>query len=826
MNRRALLFALSLFLVLSVIMTWPQARYLRTSVADVGDPLLNAWALSWVAHQAPLAPAGLFDANIFYPERWTLAYSEPMLVPALVSAPLAWLGAGPLLVYNIVYLAALVFSGLGTTLLVFELTGNAAAAILSGIIFAFLPFRFDHYSHLQLQQTMFLPLTMWALHRTMRGGRRADAVRLGLFAAFQMLSCVYFGVFLMPYLAVAGLVLLAAEFRVRTSGPEVALVVNRDYIRRTAVAVLIAAVVYALFVAPVGRAHLQASQVVGERSADEARAGSATLTNYLAAAPSNMLYGRWADVFGSPERHLFPGIIAVLLAAIGLARPWTAAKVAYLVALIFAVDLSLGFNGLSYSLLWNVVTPLRGLRVPARMGLFAGFSLAVLAGYGAARLQQWLPSPAARRAAAVVLGGLVLLESSSVPFGLTIMPTEAPPIYADMMQARGNAPRVALVEFPLGQGPTYMYYSTFHWQDLLNGYSGFFPPSYQELERRTQTFPDSESIDYLRSRSVRFITVHGEMLPADDYRRITAAATTMPGLRLVSKRPWRESEIALYRLLSVDGCDSCDEVSDAGVAGTVASVSVTANRPRVRRGDAIELTYTFTPTTAMAAVKGNYWVMAHFIGADRQARWIDDHQPPTPTSQWRPGQPIRYTRTVFAPDLTAVGPVTLEVGLYAPDTQARLALNGREVDGKAYVATTFDIDAPASYEYPDGWFDHEGAPQDAVHWRWTKQAATFVFPNPKRPTQLYVDADAFARRPGPARVTVTLRGQVIATLDVEPDVRRVHRIELTAEQLGTDDRGTVVLSVDRTYAPAELTNGAVDDPRQMGIRVFNISVSE
>ena len=47
----------------------PLARHLDT-VPDTGDPLLNTWALSWIAHQAPIAPARLVHANIFYPERY------------------------------------------------------------------------------------------------------------------------------------------------------------------------------------------------------------------------------------------------------------------------------------------------------------------------------------------------------------------------------------------------------------------------------------------------------------------------------------------------------------------------------------------------------------------------------------------------------------------------------------------------------------------------------------------------------------------------------------------------------------------------------------
>ena len=156
-STRFLAAALVLFIVLTAVMTYPQVLRMRDGVDDVGDPLLNAWTIAWIAHQLPFAPAHLLDGNIFYPERRTLAYSEALLLPGFAVAPLLWAGAGPIFAYNLLFLSALVLSGLGATLLV-RATGEKGAAIVAGIIFAFLPFRMAHYSHMQLQQTQFIPL--------------------------------------------------------------------------------------------------------------------------------------------------------------------------------------------------------------------------------------------------------------------------------------------------------------------------------------------------------------------------------------------------------------------------------------------------------------------------------------------------------------------------------------------------------------------------------------------------------------------------------------------------------------------------------------------
>ncbi|HXI30493.1 MAG TPA: hypothetical protein VNG89_18775, partial [Vicinamibacterales bacterium] len=110
-TKRFLVAMLLLFTALTAVMTYPQIFRMADGVHDDGDPLLVTWVLAWVAHQLPRAPAHLFDANIFYPERNTLAYSENLIVPGLAAAPLQWLGVGPILIYNLVFLSGFALSG-------------------------------------------------------------------------------------------------------------------------------------------------------------------------------------------------------------------------------------------------------------------------------------------------------------------------------------------------------------------------------------------------------------------------------------------------------------------------------------------------------------------------------------------------------------------------------------------------------------------------------------------------------------------------------------------------------------------------------------------
>jgi hypothetical protein len=535
-----------LFTVLTALLTYPQVRVLRDTVHDDGDPLLNAWALAWVAHQLPIAPAHLFDANIFYPERRTLAYSETLLVPAVAAAPLRWAGAGPLLVYNLVLLSGFIISGVGTAVLVRYLTGNAGAAVLAGIVFAFLPYRIDHFPHLQLQQTQFIPLALWAFHKLLDDGRLRNGVLLGVFVACQALSCMYYGLFLVPYMAiVCGVLLIVAVLR-RTP--------NEPLMKKRIAALALAAGIGVVAVVPVGRAYLGARRVVGERARSEVEIGSATWRNYLAPPDSNVLYGKAFERFGDSERRLFPGFVAVALTIVALWPPLSAVRVAYGLGLLFAFDMSLGFHGISFSVLYEYVLPFRALRIPARMGVMTGFSLAVLAGFGVVRLLGCVRSSAARRAILVGIGALMLAEYASKPLELQTIAIHPPAAYADILRDKGNSPTAAIFEFPASalDDPIYMYYSTFHWQHLVNGYSGFFPRSYLALRYAMRDFPTDAAFDALRQHGTRYLVVHGERLYGGRYEELLTDLGRRPDLELLSRSPaerqGQHGEIAVYRL--------------------------------------------------------------------------------------------------------------------------------------------------------------------------------------------------------------------------------------------------------------------------------------
>src|SRR5262249_31774259 len=128
-----------------------------------------------VAHAAAHDPWHLFDANIFYPARNTLALSDAMLLPAILGSPLIWAGVHPVVAYNMLVLASFVASGTAMYILARELTASRIAAWFAGSVFAFVPYRFGHYPQLELLWDWPIPMALWAFHRVI--GLRGSGFR-------------------------------------------------------------------------------------------------------------------------------------------------------------------------------------------------------------------------------------------------------------------------------------------------------------------------------------------------------------------------------------------------------------------------------------------------------------------------------------------------------------------------------------------------------------------------------------------------------------------------------------------------------------------------
>jgi hypothetical protein len=492
----------------AVIMTWPLVTGLghlgRTQ--NSGDARFAVWNVAWVAHALTTDPGELFDANIFFPHRQTLAYSEANVGAGALAVP-AWLATrNPFTALNVVVLFGFAASVVATFLLARRLTDDGGAAATAAVLFAFCPYVFAHTAHIQLLMVAGIPLTMLMLHRLVDVPSPRRGLALGAALSAQALSCAYYGIFV--GLAVGYATLFYAW--------------SRKYWKASSywLAIGIAAGVSVGIVVPFFLPYLRIQEDTGfARSLDDARHWSAYWRSYLASGAHAHgwllpLIRDWNNAV------LFPGFVSIGLGVYGAAvawqrRPSDAARprdretlLLYGSIGLLALWASLGPRAGLYTVLYYSIPVFSFLRAPERMGIVVMLCLAVLSAYAVRALRQRF-SGAGSRAVAVAACGLALLELNDIPFDWR--QDSVPAVY----RVLARMPRGALAEFPFYDRridfhihSRYMLFSTAHWQPLVNGYSDHIPADFRTLATTLATFPSRESFDALRERHVRYISIH------------------------------------------------------------------------------------------------------------------------------------------------------------------------------------------------------------------------------------------------------------------------------------------------------------------------------
>ncbi len=297
--------ALAAYLALTVAITWPLALRLGDAVPkDLGDPLFSIWALWWNASALPFSDTW-WDAPIFYPAGNAMALADHRVGLGVITTPLIWAGASPLIAYNVAFLASFFLSAAAGYALSLAVTGHRPAAFVGGLVFGFHPFRAAHLEHLELLSSYWLAAALLCLHRWVRTRSRWPLAGLALVLTLQALTSGYY--FFYAMLLVAGWI---AWFALRQS----------SWSQLAELAVTLAAPVLAI--APVLWRYRAAHAEFGlGRSVYEVEQLSADIAGF-AATPSFLAFWNLPIVPANPEVALFPGLtaIVVVMLAIGLRR--------------------------------------------------------------------------------------------------------------------------------------------------------------------------------------------------------------------------------------------------------------------------------------------------------------------------------------------------------------------------------------------------------------------------------------------------------------------------------------------------------------------------
>ncbi|MBL7255337.1 hypothetical protein [Paractinoplanes lichenicola] len=523
-------------LVLAVLLTWPTMKDPRHTVpGDIGDPALFAYQIAWGGHALLTDPAHLWDANTFYPEPHSLAFTDTVLG----YMPFGIFGSGlddAVLRYNILYVLLHALAFIGAYALTRQLGARPLGAAVAGVAWAFAPWRLAHAGHMNVISTGGIALCLAMLARghgwSLRRGHRPDRHKPGwalagwLVGAWQISLGLAIGL-PFAYLMIAICLVAAACYGWawwRRGRPV--------FGRRLLVADLIGGLSFGAATAYMGVAYLRVVDLnpQADRGLNWTEMYSAPWRGFFIAPDSSWLWGDRhaavrADLFWPPEMALLPGVALIALAAAGLF--FSVFKVRHRVLLLLgvavAVLLALGANtpwhgDPGYLTLSKHLPGWNALRTSGRMMLWISLLMAVLAAGAISALVV-----RARTAAPWGPGSLTRGKFVAVRLALLI------PLALVVVEGVNKTPHPELIRYPAAmaaaQEPTLvlpsggslemsiMLWTTNGFPRIPNGIVTFEPASQQRIREVSKTFPDAPSIAALRAEGIRSVVVLPEWLP-------------------------------------------------------------------------------------------------------------------------------------------------------------------------------------------------------------------------------------------------------------------------------------------------------------------------
>lgn len=520
--------ALAGFLALACIHTWPIARSpAHLSLDANADAQLCAWTLGWIAHMLPRHPSRLFDADIFAPERATLTYSDPMLVPAAAAAPVHWLGGSPILAFNVAMLAGLTLTAWSTWWVARRWTGSDTAALVAGALAAFNGHVLTRLPQIVASYVWTIPVSVVLADRVLDAPDRRTTIALALIVTATAITSPY-------WMAQVGLVIVAAGVFAIALG------------RWRSAAALAAALAGGLVLAaPVLWPYVRFARGGATRPLEQVAQFSATIGGYLSSV--SRLDARWTAPFYRDDVNVwFAGVAAIALAAIGLS--WSVVRgdrrdrrrtLLLVVLAAIGVILSLGPATPFYRWLYAWCFPLRGLRAAARFGYLYLTAIAFLAAAGTRALQRLGRTPRARTAIAIAALAAVTVETWMAPIAVTRF-DGVPAIYHQVAIAPDPVRLIELPFYPpdaIFLNGEYVLNATAHWRPVMNGYSGYIPDSYRAWAERLWYFPEARALDAIRDSGATHVMVHLEHFTPQENAAIQETLRRTPWLVLVASDP-------------------------------------------------------------------------------------------------------------------------------------------------------------------------------------------------------------------------------------------------------------------------------------------------
>ena len=573
-SRRELAFLVVGACLLSVMMNWPLILNLGTDIPrDIGDPLVQSWQIAWGGHALGHQPLDFFQANHFWPLPDTLAFSD-----ALIGyAPAGLIGDGPKAAvarYDLMFMFAYALVFVGAYLLARELGLGPGGAAVAGAACAFAPYRLEQDGHMQVISSGGVPLSLALGVRGYRLAQPGWVVAAFCVAAWQLSLGFSVG---LPFAHLLGiLALIAVIYWLRAGRPPLE--------RRLVVATVVGLAIFGGVTAVISRPYVRVADAhpQAHRSPEVVEEFSGPAKVFIVAPRENSIWGDRTEKYrvnlqNPQEKTLFPGLVILVLAGIGLGSPVfpRGLRIGLGVGVLVVSVLALGFqveDGLRwpYRVVYEVNPLWEAIRVPGRLLVFSSLGLALLAGAGAHAVGRALArrvdaaeltprAAAAPTVLAALLAAAIVIEGRGLPFDPYDDQDQPPVPYAPARVADVPTPQLHLPAERAVDNRRYVLWSTDGFPAMVNGRSSLIPAYTDALLKDVHSFPDRRSVAQLKAFGIRSVIFYTRRLSGTPWEG--AADRSVAGLGLIRRE---RDGVVIYEIPSLSAGPGESNDSSAG----------------------------------------------------------------------------------------------------------------------------------------------------------------------------------------------------------------------------------------------------------------------
>ena len=535
--------------MVTVYLTYPLIWHMGDIATGYGDEFVITWIQNWIIHSLTTNPLSIWNTNTYFPYPNSWAYSDLLVTSSLLAIiPLQIIGQ-PIATFNFTVISSFILLGFSLFLLSYYITKDFFASLFCGIIAIFSPALIQYNVHVQMLAAEWIPLSILSFLIFIRTKQSRYFILSMFFFDIQSYNSLMPGYFLVFFYLIYAVYYWFYDRKT----------LSLFLIKRNLATIAIAIAVIIPIIVPYYQVSHEFNYVRPFKD-----------TIHFALQPEDFIYPNQYTRFEpilmafSNMRHYHPAggelkagflglksyTLGSILVILYFIKNWKKSKPLFnilmltgLLGLILSLGPFLHFNRvtihhpfpipLPYAIFYYVFPGFQAFRDSERWEIL----FIICAAVGLSMMLTTLLHRYNPRIRAAIYMVLICAVISEFNFPMQFMPITQkqnfPPLYSWLRTTPVNTSLIIMPMYNWNMSGSSVemrreYYSTIEFRPMVNGYSGFSPPPWQDLTTELQkNFPNKESIKQIRTLGVKDIIIDKDQYDSDYHNHLVGESGTV-----------------------------------------------------------------------------------------------------------------------------------------------------------------------------------------------------------------------------------------------------------------------------------------------------------